>query len=146
MVILFPKKMFRFAVLILSIVACAHESMEKEIIFKDDSNNPKLSAVQSVQRISIQYSVGTRVKGDRVVSKWDEQHQWTKPHHFIKRQYYPEDGNGANITFVQITAKQDSIRSFSYVDDGGIGKKFICIIFEAFDVLFLEYSIEIYGI
>ena len=50
--------------------------------------------------------------GDRIVYEYDEKHQWTTQQHFMKRYYYPIDGNGANVTYVKITVNQ--VNQFSF--------------------------------
>lgn len=122
-------------ILIFSIIACAQQyqsfqPLKKEIIFDEDyANNPKLASIKMMQNVTIKYAVGIRLKGncfnrnhareknienydmefmlgDRQVINYSEKHQWEIQNDFCKRQSYPDDGNGANITYVEITTCQ----------------------------------------
>lgn len=44
--------------------------------------------------------------GDRLAFEYHERHQWSTPNDLTIRQAYPQDGNGLNITFVEITTVQ----------------------------------------
>lgn len=50
--------------------------------------------------------------GDRQVVKGSENHQWEILNNFCKRETYPDDGNGANITYVEITTFQVNLNLF----------------------------------
>uniref|UniRef100_A0A1L8DFS8 Putative transcription activator mbf2 n=1 Tax=Nyssomyia neivai TaxID=330878 RepID=A0A1L8DFS8_9DIPT len=95
----------------------------------------------------IQYTLGRRVAGDRLVGITRNSSSWTSPQNVQLSLNYPANGGtGAVVTYVSIVVSQTSNQGRGYIRAGGIGQRFISIIIDAYNTYNFSYSAEIYGV
>lgn len=93
------------------------------------------------------YSIGARRPGDRLVGTDSGWAQYPSKQNLELSVWYPSNGVGAVVTYVQILITQDTGTSGKgYVTAGGIGQRYIKIIVEAWNTAYARYDYSLYGI
>lgn len=155
-------KYFTFTIVLASIIfasiSAEDQSTSKvEVQVVKDINefkkaNPELQLIElnfSSKRISPRlsqtiYSLGSRVSGDRLVAADDGWAVYPNKQNLKLTIWYPASGNGALVTFVQVVVTQDTGTSGTgYIVDGGIGKRYIQVVIEAWNTAYIDYSYKI---
>ncbi|KAJ6640121.1 hypothetical protein Bhyg_12870 [Pseudolycoriella hygida] len=94
---------------------------------------------------SIRYTLGSRVHGDRVVGTRSQNIKYPRIMDVRANMTYPISGIGKNLTYVTIQVNQTSNIGRAYVAKGGIGKRFIAILVEAYKTFTFNYTATFYG-
>lgn len=93
------------------------------------------------------YTLGGRQVNDRLVAIDGGWAQYPSKQNLELRIWYPINGAGAIITFVQILINQDSgTFGRGYVVSGGIGQRNIQVLVEAWNTAYIRYDYQIYGV
>lgn len=76
------------------------------------ADHPRMKLLQTLERDEtygqIRYTIGRRVNNDRLVAQASNSHQWSTPQDLTLRLIYPVNGQGAIVSFAQITVDQVS--------------------------------------
>jgi hypothetical protein len=111
-------------------------------------SNPNATAIPMKRSRETQnlHRLGARLSGDRLVAKNCGSDQYPSKHDLELSICYPKSGDGAILTYVQISMIQDfETYGQAYVIDGGIGQRLIKIVVEAWNTAYLEYDYSLYG-
>lgn len=115
-------------------------------------DNPDVSLMEmtldsSPRLKQILYTVGARKSGDRIVATDGNWAQYPSKQNLELSLWYPLNGVGAVITYVQVLINQDDgTFGRGYVVSGGIGQRNIKIVVEAWNTAFIRYDFTIFGI
>jgi hypothetical protein len=117
----------------------ANPSLKIVELKSSKSPNPRLN--------QIVYTLGNRYSGDRLVSADSNWAAYPSKQNLELRIWYPVNGAGAIITFVQVNVSQDNgTTGRGYVVYGGIGQRSIQVLVEAWNTAYIDYRYSIYGI
>ena len=93
------------------------------------------------------YTLGGRTMGDRLVATNNGWAQYPSKQNVELTIWYPTNGVGARLTYVQVLITQDaSTFGRGYVTAGGIGQRFVQLIVEAWDTSYVRYDYSIFGV
>lgn len=93
------------------------------------------------------YTIGARKSGDRLVGTDNGWAQYPSKQNLELEIWYPLNGVGAVVTFMQVFITQDDgTFGKGYVVSGGIGQRNIRIIVEAWNTSYVKYDYSIFGI
>lgn len=93
------------------------------------------------------YTLGSRLTGDRLVAMDNGWAQYPSKQNLELKVWYPTNGVGAVLTYVQILITQDNgTYGRGYVTSGGIGQRYIQVVVEAWNTAFIRYDYALYGL
>lgn len=93
------------------------------------------------------YTLGRRQSNDRLVSIDSGWAQYPSKQNVELTIWYPINGVGAYITYVQVLINQDNgTFGRGYIVSGGIGQRNIQIVVEAWNTAYVRYDYQIYGV
>lgn len=84
--------------------------------------------------------------GDQLVAHTSRNQQWPSPQNVKIVLTYPASGLGAQVTYVAIQVAQSNNLGKAYVVAGGLHQRMITIAVEAYNVVFVNYSAQFYGV
>ncbi|XP_031627728.1 uncharacterized protein LOC116343664 [Contarinia nasturtii] len=109
---------------VIASVKCSLQELNNDVI-ENDEKNFTVSYDKKLGKIHILYAVGRR-----------------EPVNFWRVE---ESGGGVYATYVLIKSIQDSDRAIACIKDGGLHQNHVSTFFEAVDIMYIEYFIEIYS-
>lgn len=93
------------------------------------------------------YTLGGRQVNDRLVAIDGGWAQYPSKQNLELRIWYPINGAGAIISYIQILINQDNgTFGRGYVVSGGIGQRNIQVLVEAWNTAYIRYDYQIYGV
>nr|ABV44709.1 18 kDa midgut protein [Phlebotomus papatasi] len=96
-------------------------------------------------RGQINYVLGARQRGDRLVGTASNGQRWPRPQNVDIEIKYPTKGRGALVTYVSLNITQSTNLGRAYVTKGGIHQRNITIVVEAYSTTFVHYICNIFG-
>lgn len=120
--------------------------------FRNANPNLKIVELKSSKSVNprlnqINYTLGSRYSGDRLVAADSSWAAYPSKQNLELRVWYPVNGAGAIVTFVQVVVSQDNgTTGRGYVVFGGIGQRNIQLLIEAWNTAYIDYRYSIYGI
>ncbi|XP_055694759.1 uncharacterized protein LOC129796665 [Lutzomyia longipalpis] len=97
-------------------------------------------------RGQINYSVGARQRGDRLVGTTSGKKSWPRPQNVALEIRYPTSGVGALVTYVSVNISQSTNLGQAYITRGGIHQRNITVVVEALGTTFVNYVCNIFGL
>lgn len=85
------------------------------------------------------------IPGDRLVGTGQAGQQWARPQNVRTNLFYPTNGIGAVLTYLEVLVNQSTNLGRAYVVSGGIGQRQIGVVIEAQSTLYFSYRASLFG-